>query len=135
MVNYYKYDIVTKVKNIKGNKMSSYDVVKTTRKVNSQDGTTTTAADQGQAQTTVEYQHVTYTRNLDAADFLCIALVIIVLIAGIIGFINALRSRKRYKCPVCGESFRVENMDANTCKVCGAKVEKTFDENITDKTV
>ena len=37
------------------------------------------------------------------------------------------------KCPQCGESFRSEHMDSQCCKVCGAKLEQTYDTNVNDK--
>ena len=44
----------------------------------------------------------------------------------------ARKSRKNYKCPECGESFRVEHMSASRCKVCGTEVEATEDD-VSDK--
>lgn len=85
--------------------------------------------------TTVEVNSkTTYTRQPDISDYITTGLVIFIVIVGIIGFIKSVRSRKFYKCPSCGESFRSENMESMTCKVCGANLEETNDSNITDKT-
>jgi len=48
-------------------------------------------------------------------------------------YIRAVNSRKFYKCPECGESFRVELMKASRCKVCGAVINNTDNPNISDK--
>ena len=47
---------------------------------------------------------------------------------------RAVDSRKYYKCPGCGESFRAEFMNAKCCKVCGTFLERTDDEDVSDKT-
>ena len=99
--------------------------VTTTRQINQ---------DNNNVQTTVEVDTTTYTRKPDMADYICIGFVCCIIVLGIIGFIKSVRSRKNYKCPVCGESFRSENMESKTCKVCGANLEETDDTNITDKT-
>ncbi|MCI1272947.1 MAG: hypothetical protein LKG27_00735 [Clostridiaceae bacterium] len=76
--------------------------------------------------------------NLVNMEFIKVIIGIIVfvpvVICGIIGFIKSINSRKYYKCPVCGESFRSENMHPSECKVCGASLEETDDTNVTDKT-
>ncbi len=85
--------------------------------------------------TTVEVNSkTTYTRQPDTSDFITTGLMTLIIIIGIIGFIKSVRSRKFYKCPSCGESFRSENMESMTCKVCGANLEETNDSNVTDKT-
>lgn len=85
--------------------------------------------------TTVEYDNtVTYTRQIDIGDYIFFGALILVIAIGILGFIKSVMSRKYYRCPVCGESFRAENMDSKTCKVCGANLEETNDSNINDKT-
>ena len=113
--------------------MGKYDVVTTTRKVNI-DNQSPAQNQDNQTMTTVEYKHVTYDRHLDWCDYLQLSLFAIIIIAGIIGFIKAIKSRKFYKCPVCGESFRAENMSPSNCKICGAELNETDDPNITDKT-
>ena len=45
---------------------------------------------------------------------------------GIAFYIRSVASRKVYRCPSCGESFRVELMDAGHCNTCGATL-KTGD--------
>lgn len=47
-------------------------------------------------------------------------------------YLRARKSRKNYKCPECGESFRVEHMSVSRCKVCGTEVQLT-DQDISDK--
>ena len=85
--------------------------------------------------TTVEYDNTTtYTRQIDVGDYVFFGILILVIVIGIIGFIKSVMSRKYYRCPVCGESFRSENMDSKTCKVCGANLEETNDSNVNDKT-
>lgn len=59
---------------------------------------------------------------------------IIIAIIGIIGFCKSVMSRKYYKCPNCGESFRSENMESQICKVCGTNLGETNDPIVTDKT-
>ena len=36
----------------------------------------------------------------------------------------AVRSRKSYKCPQCGEILRVEYLDARRCGFCGAPLNR-----------
>ena len=48
---------------------------------------------------------------------------------------NSLKSRKYYKCPNCGESFRSEYMESKCCKVCGSELIETDDKNVNDKAV
>lgn len=49
-------------------------------------------------------------------------------------YAKAVASRKFYKCPVCGESFRVEQMSATNCKVCGAPIKLSENNDVSDKT-
>ena len=51
----------------------------------------------------------------------------------VIFFLRARASRKVYRCPECGESFRVELMKAQNCKSCGTPVKLSDDGKITDK--
>lgn len=46
---------------------------------------------------------------------------------------KSVKSRKYYKCPQCGESFRTEHMESKRCKVYGAELEETNDTNVNDK--
>ena len=39
---------------------------------------------------------------------------------GVIAFILAIKSRKTYRCPSCGEAIRTEYLDARRCGMCGA---------------
>lgn len=57
-----------------------------------------------------------------------------ILIVATIVYQRSVVSRKYFKCPGCGETFRAEFMDAKCCKVCGTTLERTYDENVTDKT-
>lgn len=97
--------------------------------------TTTRKVPLSETSTTVEINtKTTCTRGLDIADYITIGAMVFVIILGVIGFIKSVKSRKFYKCPVCGESFRSENMESMTCKVCGANLEESNDSIVTDKT-
>lgn len=50
----------------------------------------------------------------------------------LIFYFFARKSRRNYKCPECGESFRVEHMSVSRCKVCGTEVDETKEE-VSDK--
>lgn len=56
--------------------------------------------------------------------------IFLVLTFGILFYYLAVRSRKTYTCPECGESVRVELMETARCGMCGSllkenqKVEK-----------
>jgi len=52
---------------------------------------------------------------------------------GLLFYYLARKSRKVYKCPECGESFKVELMDATRCKVCGTEVDLSNESDISDK--
>lgn len=56
------------------------------------------------------------------------------IILAVLVYSRAVDSRKYYKCPSCGETFRTEFMDAKCCKVCGAPLERTNNEDVSDKT-
>ncbi len=51
-----------------------------------------------------------------------IALVFIPL--AILFYLLAVRSRKTYRCPACGESVQVEHMNAQRCGMCGAPLKE-----------
>lgn len=57
----------------------------------------------------------------------------LLIILGVFFFLRAVASRKVYRCPECGESFRVELMKAQNCKSCGTPVKLSHDGKITDK--
>ena len=38
----------------------------------------------------------------------------------ILFYLLAVRSRKSYRCPACGEAVQVEHMNAQRCGMCGA---------------
>ncbi len=61
----------------------------------------------------------------------------IVLVLGFIficiwAYNKSIKSRRYYKCPQCGESFRMEHSQARCCKVCGAELEEISDINVND---
>lgn len=62
-----------------------------------------------------------------------IVLILVIVIAALIAYDKSVKSRKYYKCPQCGESFRTEHMDSKCCKVCGAELVETNDTNVNDK--
>lgn len=105
--------------------------------LNSKTVTTTRQLEQqnnGNISTSIEVNTTKYYRQFDIVDYIFAGVLVLIIIIGIVGFIKSIKSRKHYKCPVCGESFRSENMESQTCKVCGANLEETDDTNITDKT-
>ena len=57
----------------------------------------------------------------------------VIVACALFAYDKAVKSRKCYRCPECGESFRTEHMDAKCCKVCGAKLVETNEENVNDK--
>ncbi len=111
--------------------MAKFNTTTVTRKININQANP--APNQKNVQTSVEYETVSYYPD-NSADYFSIFLLIAIVVVGIICFIFAIRSRKYYKCPVCGESFRAEFMKAKRCKVCGAELDETDDKNVTDKT-
>ena len=57
----------------------------------------------------------------------------VLIVCALIAYDKSLKSRKYYKCPECGESFRSEHMESQCCKVCGAQLVETNDVNVNDK--
>lgn len=54
----------------------------------------------------------------------------IVLVLGAIVWWVAIKSRRSYVCPSCGNAVTVEHMSASNCNVCGAPLrEVTNQEN------
>ncbi|MCP4702463.1 MAG: hypothetical protein GY862_37230 [Gammaproteobacteria bacterium] len=52
-----------------------------------------------------------------------------ILIAGVLAlaavvYYFAVRSRKVYTCPECGEEIRVEHMETERCNICGALLKR-----------
>ncbi len=45
-----------------------------------------------------------------------------IVVIGIISFIIAYRNRKVYLCKECGEVYKVEQMEAKQCSVCGNRL-------------
>lgn len=62
-----------------------------------------------------------------------VILIVIGILISIRAYARAVRSRKIYKCSECGESFRVELMEASHCKVCGAPVNLSNISEVSDK--
>jgi DNA-directed RNA polymerase subunit RPC12/RpoP len=62
-----------------------------------------------------------------------VLMAILLICLGALLYKRAVDSRKYYKCTECGESFRVELMEASHCKTCGARVFQSGDSNVTDK--
>lgn len=73
-------------------------------------------------------------KNLIQAIIFYTAIGIPIVIVSVIVYQRAIATRKFYKCPNCGETFRTELMDAKCCKVCGTYLENTDDEKVTDTT-
>lgn len=63
-----------------------------------------------------------------------LALFVIVGIPAFYFYVKAVKSRKYYKCPNCGEIYRTEHMISTCCKICGSPVVETSEKNVTDKT-
>lgn len=64
--------------------------------------------------------------------FLNIILILAVIFLLIWAYNKSVESRRYYKCPQCGESFRTEHAQAECCKVCGAKLQETSDTDVSD---
>jgi ribosomal protein S27AE len=60
--------------------------------------------------------------NLDRYEFLIIIVVLIIL--SVIFYYFSVRSRKKYKCPECGEFVNVEYMETTRCGMCGSLLKK-----------
>jgi len=52
-----------------------------------------------------------------------ILIAVILILAGIFYYF-AVRSRKSYTCPECGEKITVEHMDTARCGMCGSLLEQ-----------
>ena len=52
-----------------------------------------------------------------------ILILLIILLAGVFYYF-AVKSRKTYTCPECGEQTKVEHMDTARCGMCGSLLEK-----------
>lgn len=53
-----------------------------------------------------------------------ILLFVIFCIVAVVCYHFAVKSRKSYSCPECGEKMEVEHMEASRCSMCGALLEK-----------
>ena len=47
-----------------------------------------------------------------------------VVLIPVILFLFSFASRKRYRCPECGEELSTEYLDAQHCNMCGAPLER-----------
>lgn len=45
---------------------------------------------------------------------------VVIVLLGIFFFMLSVASRKRYRCPQCGEVIRTEYLHASRCNMCGA---------------
>ena len=45
---------------------------------------------------------------------------------GILFYVLAVSSRRRYRCPKCGEKLQTEYLDAKRCGMCGAPLERSL---------
>lgn len=53
-----------------------------------------------------------------------VILLVLLAVAAIVCFYFAVRSRKRYRCPECGEQVRVEHMETARCGMCGSLLQR-----------
>ncbi len=47
-------------------------------------------------------------------------------VLGILFYVLAVSSRRRYCCPKCGEKLQTEYLDAKRCGMCGAPLERSL---------
>jgi len=50
-------------------------------------------------------------------------ILLVTVFAGLMYYL-AVRSRKTYKCPECGESIKVEHMETTRCGTCGSLLKR-----------
>ncbi len=48
------------------------------------------------------------------------------IVLGILFYVLAVSSRRRYRCPKCGEKLLTEYLDAKRCGMCGAPLERSL---------
>ncbi|MAE63776.1 MAG: hypothetical protein CMJ18_05845 [Phycisphaeraceae bacterium] len=46
--------------------------------------------------------------------------IVVLVVLGILFYLRAVASRRRMRCPQCGETVQVELMEASHCSSCGA---------------
>ena len=56
--------------------------------------------------------------------FVYLAMGVVVVGLGVLLYLRAVASRKRYACPKCGEKLSVELMKARRCNMCGAPLDE-----------
>ncbi len=49
---------------------------------------------------------------------------VVVVLLSVVTYLFAVSSRKRYRCPSCGERIRTEYLDAAHCNMCGAPLQQ-----------
>lgn len=57
-----------------------------------------------------------------------VILLAILAVVAAICFYFAVRSRKSYRCPECGEKIRVEHMETARCGMCGSQLQRDREE-------
>lgn len=55
-------------------------------------------------------------------------LIAFLLILAALVYYFAVRSRKSYTCPECGEKFKVEHMETARCGMCGSQLKQDYKE-------
>jgi len=58
-------------------------------------------------------------------------LVLLLIPLAVVLYLLAVRSRKTYRCPECGEEIRVEYLKARRCGMCGASLQVKENQNET----
>ena len=53
-----------------------------------------------------------------------IVIMLLLIPLAVLFYVLAVRSRKSYHCPACGESVQVEHMSAQRCGMCGAPLKE-----------
>jgi len=56
---------------------------------------------------------------------MALLLLLLLIPLAVLFYYLAVRSRRSYQCPECGEEIRVEYLNAKRCGMCGAPLEKT----------
>jgi rRNA maturation endonuclease Nob1 len=49
---------------------------------------------------------------------------LLIVALAVLFYLRSVASRRRYRCPNCGEEFRVELMEASHCSFCGAPLKE-----------
>jgi predicted RNA-binding Zn-ribbon protein involved in translation (DUF1610 family) len=51
---------------------------------------------------------------------------VVIVFLGLIFFVLSVASRKRYRCPQCGEFIQTEYLNASRCNTCGAPLREHY---------